>query len=231
MNTKAVILTIAVLLLLSGFLIWTMGRPDPTLNSTAPDKEENVDQPRLADTSSPTAPVCAFQEGSTITFELSEGIPAPRCARALSEQFLAFKNNTDEVVTFSFAGSFVSIEPRATASRDESVGNYLASGVHKINMDLYGGSGPEVWVMDSSVREVMGTITQTFVSAKAVVVETEAGEEVSVAIGPETRIFDDTGAGIDVDNFSLALKAGTRISAIVDFENDDTGTALEIQVE
>ena len=184
---------------------------------------------RPAESSTPAAPVCAFQGGHSVSFEIVEGIPNPRCARATQDQGLALVNHTGERISFDLDGGPITIEPGLTWSIDHPMGAWLSPGVHRIAMEFYGGSGPELWVQDSSVVRIDGTVTEAFVSARAIVVDTGAGSR-NVAIDAETRIF---GAGSEPespDRFSLALPPGTRVRAIVDLESADTGTALEIRV-
>lgn len=184
---------------------------------------------RQPDSDAPAAPTCAFQESERVAFEVVEGIPNPRCARALPGQILALSNATGERVGFDLGGGPVAIEPGATWSVNHPVGDWLAPGVHRIAMPFYAGSGPELWVQDSSVVRFEGTVVQTFVSARAIVVEAGA-DSMNVALGAETRIFDGDGASVSADRFSLVLDPGTPVSVIADMESPDTGTALEIRV-
>lgn len=184
---------------------------------------------RPADSPSPAAPICAFQEGQRVTFEIVDGIPNPRCARATGDQGLALVNHTGERVAFDLGGGPVTIDPGITWSRDHPVGAWLSPGVHRIAMEFYAGSGPELWVQDSSVVRIEGPVTETFVSARAIVVDTPAGSR-NVAIDAETRIFGEGGAPASPDRFSLILVPGTDVRAVVDMESADTGTALQIRV-
>jgi hypothetical protein len=184
---------------------------------------------RPADSPSPAAPVCAFQEGHRVSFEIADGIPNPRCARATADQGLGLVNRTGERLTFDLGGGPVAIDPGITWSRDHPVGGWLSPGVHRIAMAFYAGSGPELWVQDSSVVRIEGPVTETFVSARAIVVDTPAGSR-NVALDAETRIFGEGGAPVSPDRFSFLLTPGTDVRAIVDLESADTGTALEIRV-
>ena len=184
---------------------------------------------RPADSSTPSAPVCAFQEGPRVSFEIVDGTPNPRCARATGDQGLALVNHTGERVTFDLGGGPVTIDPGITWSRDHPVGAWLSPGVHRIAMEFYAGSGPELWVQDSSVVRIEGRVTETFVSARAIVVDTPAGSR-NVAIDAETRLFGDAGAPAPPDHFSLILVPGTEIRVVFDLESADTGTALEVRV-
>ena len=184
---------------------------------------------RPADSPLPAAPVCAFQDGARVSFEIVDGIPNPRCARTMADQGLELINHTGERIAFDLGGGPVTIDPGITWSRDHPVGAWLAPGVHRIAMEFYAGSGPELWVQDSSVVGIEGPVTDTFVSARAIVVETPAGSR-NVAIDGETRIFGESGAPVSPDRFSLLLAPGTEVRAIVDLESAHTGTALEIRV-
>lgn len=184
---------------------------------------------RPADSPMPAAPVCAFQEGHRVAFEIVEGIPNPRCARATLDQGLALMNRTRERVAFDLGGGPVAIEPGLTWSIDHPLGAWLSPGVHRIAMEFYAGSGPELWVQDSSVVRIDGSVAETFVSARALVVDTPAGSR-NVAIDEDTRILGAGGEPASPERFSLVLAPGTRVRAIIDMESADTGTALEIRV-
>jgi hypothetical protein len=192
-------------------------------------RSPTADQPRRPDADAPAAPTCAFQPGDRVAFEILEGIPNPRCARALESQTVALSNATGERIGFDLGGGPVAVEPGTTWTVDHPVGEWLAPGVHRIAMPFYGGSGPELWVQDSSVVRFGGTVVQTFVSARGIVVEAGA-DSLSVALDAETRIFDGRGASVSPDRFSLVLAPGTLVEVIADMESTDTGTALEIRV-
>ncbi len=184
---------------------------------------------RPAESPTPAAPVCAFQEGHRVAFEIVEGIPSPRCARATQDQGLALMNRTRERIAFDLGGGPVTIDPGTTWSIDHPVGAWLSRGVHRIAMEFYAGSGPELWVQDSSVVRIDGSVAETFVSARAIVVDTPAGSR-NVGIDGETRIFGARGETTSPASFSLVLPPGTRVRAVVDMESADTGSALEIRV-
>ncbi|HET6363155.1 MAG TPA: hypothetical protein VFH11_14025 [Gemmatimonadota bacterium] len=184
---------------------------------------------RPADSPTPAAPVCAFQAGHRVAFEIVEGIPNPRCARATQDQGLTLTNHTRERISFDLGGGPVTIEPGLTWSIHHPMAAWLSPGVHRIAMDFYAGSGPELWVQDSSVVRIDGSVTEAFVSARAIVVDTPAGSR-NVAIDGETRIFGAGGEAAAPERFSLVLSPGKRVLAIVDMESADTGTALEIRV-
>ncbi|MGH7567177.1 MAG: hypothetical protein ACREK2_10145 [Gemmatimonadota bacterium] len=220
----------------SGFYMLACGSPDPApepdvRDTVATGFGESPEPPGLrpADATSPAAPVCAFQEEDRVTFEIVEGISNPRCARALQGQGLALTNGTGRRVSFDLGGGPVAIAPRATWSLDQPVGRWLAPGVHRIAMAVYAGSGPELWVQDSSVVRIEGEVVETFVSARAILVETKAGRR-NVALDGETRLFDGGGAPSSPADFSLLLEPGTGVRIIADMESADTGRALEIRV-
>lgn len=184
---------------------------------------------RQPDTEAPAAPTCAFQAGRQVVFEIVEGIPDPRCARALQGQTLAISNTTAERIGFDLGGGPVAIEPGVTWTVDHPLGEWLAPGVHRIAMPFYAGSGPELWVQDSSVVRLEGTVVQTFVSARAFVVQ-HGAERTSVALGPETRIFDGRVASVSPERFSLVLEPETPVEVVAEMESADAVTALEVRV-
>src|SRR5688500_4540064 len=184
---------------------------------------------RPAESATPAAPVCAFQEGHNVAFEIVEGIPNPRCARATPDQGLTLVNRTRERIGFDLGGGPVTIDAGIAWSIDHPLGAWLSPGVHRIAMEFYGGSGPELWVQDSSVVRIDGSVAETFVSARALVVDTPAGSR-NVEIDGESRIFGAGGEPASPERFSVVLPPGTPVRAVVDLESADTGTALEIRV-
>jgi hypothetical protein len=184
---------------------------------------------RPPDADAPAAPICAFQPGDRVAFEILEGIPNPRCARALASQTIALSNATAERIGFDLGGGPVAVEAGTSWTFDNPVGEWLAPGVHRIAMAFYAGSGPELWVQDSTVVRFGGTVVQTFVSARGIVVEAGA-DSLSVGLDAETRIFDGRGASVSPDRFSLLLAPGTPVDVIADMESADSGTALELRV-
>ncbi len=228
MKTKTAVIIVIIAAVLGGIYLWQFGTPEES-----PPRDTNGEpraELREPDSETPAAPVCAFQEGTTVTFELHEGIPAPRCARVLPGQMLAFTNRTDEPISFTFLDHAVRLEPGETKSIDVRAEDYLEPGVHVLAMDFYGGSGPEAWVQHSRVFQLSGTVRQQFVSARAIVLETPGGE-VSLAITTDTRIFNAQGAPISPGDFSRILTPGSRVTAIAELPEANTGTALEIRVE
>lgn len=79
---------------------------------------------------------------------------------------------------------------------------------------------------EETVEAVEGTVGQTFVSARAFTILTADGREVSAAIDDSTEIRDAANNEVPVENFSLALTPGTKVSTIVDMTEDDTGVAI-----
>src|SRR5688500_7323871 len=71
----------------------SFGDPDPLTTPLRP-----------AESPTPAAPVCAFQDGRRVTFEIVEGIPNPRCARATQDQGLALTNHARELISIDLGG-------------------------------------------------------------------------------------------------------------------------------
>jgi len=96
----------------------------------------------------PAAGICAEPPASHwVLFTLNADIPDPRCAKVRPDQALNVTNNTDAPVLVTIAGREAEVRPGGEQEIAGAVGTYLAPGVHSLMTSLYGGGGPEVWVM------------------------------------------------------------------------------------
>ncbi len=106
--------------------------------------------PKLATPKSqqPAAGICA--EPSPLPwalFTLNAAIPDPRCGKVRPDQALKIINNTEGAVQVTIGGRELEVEPGGEQDIAGPVGSYLAPGVHSLMTSLYGGGGPEVWVL------------------------------------------------------------------------------------
>ncbi len=96
----------------------------------------------------PAAGICAEPSSSQwALFTLTADIPDPRCAKVRPDQTLKITNNTDVAVRVTIAGREMEVTPGGEQDIPGAVGSYLAPGVHSLMTSLYGGGGPEVWVL------------------------------------------------------------------------------------
>ncbi|HVT75553.1 MAG TPA: hypothetical protein VHD87_00875 [Acidimicrobiales bacterium] len=100
-----------------------------------------------SDASTPAAGTCGnAPEGGAAVITLNPDVPSPRCVIVHSENQLTFVNNTDTAQTVDVGYDQATLQPHATHAFPQPVGDYWARGVHRVNMSLYNGSGPEVWL-------------------------------------------------------------------------------------
>jgi hypothetical protein len=106
-----------------------------------------------ADSQTPAAGTCGMTTGPVATVELNPDVPGPRCLIVRADQRLRVVNTTNragspgEVVTLRwppFAERQLAIG--ASTTYDRPLGDYLAPGVHRLDSNLYAGSGPEIWL-------------------------------------------------------------------------------------
>ncbi len=96
----------------------------------------------------PAAGICAEPPASLwVLFTLNADIPDPRCAKVRPDQGLKVVNNTDAPVMVAIGGREAEVRPGGEQEIAGAVGTYLAPGVHSLMTSLYGGGGPEVWVL------------------------------------------------------------------------------------
>lgn len=119
--------------------------PDETSpTSTATTAPPDLEPP---DGETPAAGTCSETGGATVEVVLAPDVPWPRCARVTADQRLQVRNDTDETVTVSFASFGAELAPGAAQLFDRPFGEYLQPGVHRVDVSLYGGSGPEIWLV------------------------------------------------------------------------------------
>ncbi len=96
----------------------------------------------------PASGICAEPASSEwVVFTLNADISDPRCGKARPDQALKIGNNTDAPVRVTIGGHEVEVMPGAEQEIAGAVGTYLVPGVHSLVTSLYGGGGPEVWVL------------------------------------------------------------------------------------
>jgi peptidoglycan hydrolase-like protein with peptidoglycan-binding domain len=100
-----------------------------------------------AEGATPTAGICGRAHGDEVTITLGSDVPSPRCVAVSPTQRLRVENGPLPA-TVELAGSTVDLAPGEAATIGPAFGDYLAPGVHTVHVSIYGGSGPEVWLMD-----------------------------------------------------------------------------------
>jgi hypothetical protein len=115
--------------------------PQPTITDAPVDRKP-------PDSEQPAAGVCAPASGAVVEITLHPDVPAPRCAQVGPDQSLRIRNSSDQQVEVSLAYHAATLAPGAAQSFTQPFGEYLEPGVHRVSVSpLYGGSGPEIWLV------------------------------------------------------------------------------------
>jgi hypothetical protein len=92
----------------------------------------------------PAAGICGATEAAEVTITIYSDIPDPRCAIVRPEQRLKIVNGTANVLRVSLASFQAEIEPGAEYAFDLPLGEFLAPGVHLVQ--VLPCCGPELWL-------------------------------------------------------------------------------------
>ena len=107
------------------------------------------------DAINPAAGTCANATGGVAAITLNPDVPSPRCIAVHDSDRLKITNNMGVHVTVDDGGNgfVISIASGATDEEMKAVGCCWQPGVHRLRISnsnthaqLYGGSGPEVWL-------------------------------------------------------------------------------------
>jgi hypothetical protein len=93
---------------------------------------------------SPAAGICGSMNGDLITVTIYPDIPNPRCVEARPEQRLKVVNQTSGPLHVAIGLFQADIEPDENYTFDKAVGEYLAPGVHLIQVSPC--CSPELWL-------------------------------------------------------------------------------------
>jgi hypothetical protein len=92
----------------------------------------------------PAAGICASFEGEMVVVSINPDVPDPRCAKVRADQKLTVVNRTENTLEVSIGTFKASLEPGAEATFDTPFGDYLAVGVHQLQVSPCCGS--ELWL-------------------------------------------------------------------------------------
>jgi hypothetical protein len=93
----------------------------------------------------PAAGICQPTEHEEVVITLAVDTAIPRCVVITPEQHLRIQNGPAET-TVSLGAAAATLEPGESVTFDQRFGDYLAPGVHTLQVSLYGGSGPQLWL-------------------------------------------------------------------------------------
>jgi hypothetical protein len=104
------------------------------------------------DSEFPAAGTCGGVPGPVTEAEMRDDVPAPRCLQVLADQKLRLTNGLGVPITVDFADFHTVIQPGQAYLFDRPVGEFLALGVHRMEIthDLPDANttGPEIWLVE-----------------------------------------------------------------------------------
>jgi hypothetical protein len=139
------------ILLLGGFLVATLtacepartelypATPIPTLTVTV--KTYILATPYAQQ---PAAGICASFEGEMVIVTLNPDVPDPRCTKVRADQKLTVINQTQNTLQVTIGVFTASLEPGEKTIIDIPFGEYLALGVHQLQVSPC--CGAELWL-------------------------------------------------------------------------------------
>jgi hypothetical protein len=92
----------------------------------------------------PAAGICASFDSSIVTITINPDIPDPRCAKIKPDQTLAVVNNTQDPLLVTIGKYAASVEPGEKTMFATPFGEYLAPGVHQLQVSPC--CGAELWL-------------------------------------------------------------------------------------
>lgn len=102
---------------------------------------------RPADSEEPAAGICASSDDILVLVRIVPGaMPDPRCLEIQPDQYLQFRNETNENVLLQLGRFEATIRPGEMQAFDEAGGSFLAAGVHRPGLSA--GSAPEIWLKE-----------------------------------------------------------------------------------
>jgi hypothetical protein len=100
--------------------------------------------------SEPAAGICGGPDSSDLAIvRVNVDVPDPRCLQVRPDQGLRVINHTDTEISVRLGPHQVLIQPGGEGDLPEPFGNYLAPGVHRLEVDPYG--GPEIIVLPAGL--------------------------------------------------------------------------------
>jgi hypothetical protein len=115
--------------------------PTASLTATTPKTTLSLATPYAQE---PAAGICGSFEGEMVTVTLNPDIPDPRCSKVRPEQKLTVINQTQNTLQVSIGSFTTSLEPGTSTIIDTPFGEYLAQGVHQLQVTPC--CGPELWL-------------------------------------------------------------------------------------
>lgn len=120
----------------------TQAKPTPTILVST--QAEPLATPHAQE---PAAGICASPEGEIVKVILNSDMPDPRCTIVSADQKLDVVNHTQSVLEVSIGRFTATLEPGVDTLFDTPFGEYLAPGVHQVQVSPC--CGAELWLKES----------------------------------------------------------------------------------
>ena len=92
----------------------------------------------------PAAGICASVDGEIVAITLNQDMPDPRCSKVTGDQKLTLFNNTPGALQVALGVFSSTLEPGAEYTINWPVADYLAPGVHQLQVVPC--CGAEIWL-------------------------------------------------------------------------------------
>jgi hypothetical protein len=125
------------------------GKNQPGTHPISPTPTNTVQSSTLSTpyAQQPAAGICASFESELVVVTLNPDVPDPRCSKVRADQKLKVINQTQNTLQVSIGSFRTSLEAGAEIVFDTPFGDYLAEGVHQLQVDPC--CGPELWLEEN----------------------------------------------------------------------------------
>ena len=137
---------VAVMCLLAALLTAAAacGPADDAADRARDDREQSRTLASAAET--PASGICVpAKDDAEVVITLNLDTSTPRCMIVLPDQHLRIQNGP-AATTVTLGSAAATLEPGASVTFDQRFGDYLAPGVHTLQVSRYGGPGPQLWL-------------------------------------------------------------------------------------
>ncbi|MFN8512057.1 MAG: hypothetical protein U0841_05610 [Chloroflexia bacterium] len=92
------------------------------------------------------AGICGTATSTVALVTINPDTPSPRCQHITPNQSLRIINHTDHPADIRLADHALTLPPQTEGSINQPFGDYLAPGVHVLEISTYPGGGAALWL-------------------------------------------------------------------------------------
>lgn len=132
----------------TAFILLTSCATRAGTSTRPPDRPTILATPTLKppDSDLPAAGICGTATGTYATVTINRDTPSPRCQHISPNQSLRIINHTDHPADIRLADHALTLPPQTEGMIDQPFGDYLAPGVHILEISTYPGGGAALWL-------------------------------------------------------------------------------------